>query len=54
MRILVNVMAECVPFSLSDVMSAEKIFPDMRQVDRLQLDQICLARLLSDELGRFE
>ena len=53
MRILVNVMAECVPFWLSDVMSAEKIFPDMRQCDRLlQFDQICLARSLSEESGR--
>jgi hypothetical protein len=52
MRILVNVMAECVPFWLSDVMSAEKIFSDMRQCDRLQFDQICLARSLSEELGR--
>jgi hypothetical protein len=52
MRILVNVMAESVPFSLSDVMLAEKIFPDMRQCDRLQFDQICLARPLSEESGR--
>ena len=29
-------------------------FPRHEKVDRLELDQICLARLLSDELGWLE